>query len=179
MRVEPVGAGDLDTALSLLPVARFVRVDGVTFLECPSELAGDARLLLSRAGVRTGLCDALPVPPPHFIPARAEHLEPVLLPGSVDSLVLRVLGTGEAAHLLRSRRLFGRARFDPDRVRPILRGDDRLIAWRRVLWADRAAFRTRAHSGIRPVVFDRDAVTGGAERWTPAGAGALGRWLRA
>jgi hypothetical protein len=179
MRVEPLGAGDLDAAVCLLRVARLVRIDAAAFLECPSELASDARVLLARAGVLTGACEPLPELPPHLIPARAEHLEPVVLPGSVDSLALRVLGTGEAADRLRTRRPFGRARFDVDRVRAVLRGDDQLIAWRRVLWADRRIFRARAPKGIRPVVFDRDAISSGAERWTPAGAGAVGRWLRA
>lgn len=179
MRLEPLGAGDLDTALCLLGVARFVRVDAATFLECPSDLAYDARILLARAGVRTEACDAVPAPSRQLVPARAEHLEPVQLSGALDSLVLRVLGTGEAADRLRGHRPFGRGRFDADRVRPVLRGDDYLIAWRRVLWADRAVFRGRVLKGIRPIVFDRDAVNGGAERWTPTGAGALGRWLRA
>jgi len=178
MRVERLAAGDVDAALCLLPHARLVRVDAGTFFACPSELAGDARILLARAGLRTASCDALPEPPRHFVAARAEHLEPVLLAGAVDTLDVRVLGTGEAADRLRPRHPFRHRRSDVDRVRAVLRGEDRLIGWRRVLWADRAQFRGRTLPGIRPVVFDRDAVSGGEERWTFARAGALGRWLR-
>jgi hypothetical protein len=177
MRLAPLGAGDFDAAVCLLPTARFIRLDRATFLECLSELEDDARVLLARAGVGTGACERLPDAPAHLIPARAAHLDPVLIPGAVDSLVVRVLGMGEAADRLRQRRALGRGRFDVDRVRAVLRGDDRLIAWRRVLWADRAAFRTRSLQGIRPVVFDRDGIDDGVERWTPAGAGALARWL--
>ncbi len=179
MRLVPVQAGDLDAAMCLLPLARFVRVEDATFFECPSECVSEARVLLARAGVRSEACEAPLEVPPQLLPARAEHLDPVRLAGAVDSLVVRVLGPGEAAERLRIRRAFGRGSLDVDRVRAVLRGDERLIAWRRVLWADRATFRSRGPRGIRPIVFDRDALTGGIERWTPSGAGALGRWLRA
>ncbi len=178
MRLAPLGAGDLDAAVCFLFGARFVRLDGATFVECSSELADDARVSLARAGVGTGACESLPDVPPHLIPAHAEHLEPVSIPGAVDSLVVRVLGVGEAAERLWPRRAFGRGRSDVDHLRAVLRGDDRLYAWRRVLWADRATFRTRALRGIRPVVFDRDGLADGMERWTAARAGALARWLR-
>ncbi len=177
MRIERVAPGDLDAALCGLPSVRLARTDAAVFLGCSAELADDARVLLVRAGVRSEIREAMPGPPRHLIPARAEHLEPVPHSGALDTLELRVLGTGEAAARLRPRRLFHRRRGDVDRVRAILRGEDHLIGWRRVLWADRALLRGRSLRGFRPVVFDRDAVSRGVERLTLARAGALDRWL--
>lgn len=178
MRVVPLAAGDLDAALSVLPWLRLVRTDDGTFLACPSEFADATPALLARAGARAEPRDGVPEPARGCLPARAFDLAPVPLAGIVDTLAVRVLGTGEAATRLLRRGLFRRGPRDVDRLRAVLHGEDRVIGWRRVIWAERPLFRARELRGIRPIVFDRDAVAQGEERWILARDGALGRWIR-
>ena len=178
LRVVPVAAGDVDAALGLLPWLHLVRTDAGIFLACSPELADVARTLLARTGVRAEPSDVVPGPPRAFVPARAVDLVPVPLSGIVDTLALRPLATGEAAKRLLRRRFIRRGHANVDGVRAVLHGEERLIGWRRVVWTDRGVLRARELRGTRPVVFDRDAVSRGEERWILAGAGAIGRWLR-
>jgi hypothetical protein len=65
------------------------------------------------------------------------------------------------------------------RARSLLRGADRMYAWRRVVWATPAALRSRQFRGARPIVFDRAAIDDGPQRFALVSAGAIARWLAA
>jgi hypothetical protein len=182
LRLIPVGAGDMDGALSALPSARLVRAAEGVFLCGAVESAADARVLLARAGVAVEPCLAAPEPLPGWLPARAPDLVPVPRTGTVDALELRPLGTGEAtARLLHRGSISRLLRFGPRPdvapVRAVLHGEDRLIGWRRVLWVDRALFRTSALHGVRPIFFDRASVARAEERLVFSGSGAIARWI--
>jgi len=184
LRLVPVAAGDLDTALGALPALRLVRATEGLFLCCAADLTDVARTLLARAGIATEACIAAPAPPAGWLPARAPDLAPLPRSGTLDSLDLRAIGMGEATARLMRRGPLGRllpfgSRPDVAQVRAILHGEDRVIAWRRALWVDRALFRTAALRGARPIVFDRAAVASGEERLLLAGIGAIARWIRA
>lgn len=179
LRVAPLAAGDLDAAIALLPPLRFVKTDGGIFLACPSEHREVARVLLARAGARAEPSDGLPAPRPGLLPARANDLAPIRLAGVVDILTLRTLGAGEAAARLRRHGPFRLRRRDPGRLRSVLRGEDRLVGWRRVVWAERALFRAHELHAVHPIVFDRAAIESGDEGLVFAGAGLVSRWLRA
>jgi hypothetical protein len=184
LRLVPVGNGDLDAAVGALPAVRLVRAAEGVFLCCAAELAGVARMLLARAGIDAEACIAAPTPPPGWLPARAPDLAPLPRSACVDALELRAIGTGEATERLLRRGPLGRLlpfvpRPDIAPVRAVLHGEDRVIGWRRVLWADRAVFRTPALRGVRPSFFDREAVARGEERLVLVGSGAIARWIRA
>ncbi len=121
----------------------------------------------------------MPAPRPGLLPGRASDLAPIRIGGLIDIVTTRTLSPGEAATRLRRRGLLRRSRPDIAGLRAVLHGDDRLIGWRRVIWAERSLFRAPELRGIRPIVFDHDAVAGGDERWSLAGAGLLRGWLRA
>ena len=177
LRVVPLAIGDLDSVLATLLAVRLVRADGDVVLTCAPEDAQAARTLLARAGARAEPCDAAPAPAPGFLAARPSDLAPIAIGGLLDIVTTRTLTAGEAAARMRRRGLLRRSRPDAARVRAVLHGDDRLIGWRRVIWAERALFRAHELRGIRPIVFDHDAVAGGDERWTLASAGHLRGWL--
>jgi hypothetical protein len=184
LRLIPIGAGDMDGALSVLPSARLVRAAEGVFLCCVTEIAAVARMLLARAGIEAEACLAAPEPLPGWVPARAPDLVPLPRSGTIDTLELRAIGTGEATARLLHRGPLGRlVRFGPRPdvapVRAVLHGDDRVIGCRRVLWADRALFRTPALHGVRPIFFDRASVARGEERLVFSRSGAIARWLRA
>jgi len=59
----------------------------------------------------------------------------------------------------------------------LLREEDTVIGWRRIVWCSVAAMRAaRARIRLRPVVFDRAALDRPALRWTYARDGAIECW---
>jgi hypothetical protein len=59
----------------------------------------------------------------------------------------------------------------------LLRDDDAVLGWRRVVWCSVGSLRVaRARIRLRPVVFDRDALAGRALQWTYTNAVAIERW---
>jgi hypothetical protein len=174
LRLEVVASGDIDWALCALPEVRLERRDGGVFIECDAAIVDEARVLLARAGARTSTA-AEPQRAAPLVPARLADLEPLDAAGAIDTVTVRVLSAGEAAH--RPRRGLFRRLAEPDRVRAVLRGDDRAFAWRRIVWADRAALRSKALARARPIVFDRNALARGDERRGYARDRALARWI--
>ncbi len=184
LRLVPLAAGDLDTALAAFPALRLMRASEGLFLSCAADLIDVARMLLARAGVDTEACIAAPVPPAGWLPVRAPDLVPLPRSGTLDALELRAIGTGESTARLMRHGPLGRLlpfgpRPDVAQIRAVLHGEDRVMGWRRLLWADRALFRTPALRGVRPIVFDRAAAARGEERLLLAGSGAIARWIRA
>ncbi len=180
LRIEPLGIDGLDRHLTELSWTRLIRSDEGVHVECATEEAERAAALLARAGARTRLAQTLPVPAPELAPAVALDLNPIALGGVVDIVIVRALAVGEATSRLMTRRsgwLPG-ARRSLEPLRGVLRGEDRLFAWSRLVWARRALLRSRDLRSLRPVVFDRDAIRRGDERCSLVGAAELTRWAR-
>jgi len=179
LRVEGGSPVDLDSHLAQLSWARLVRGDAGLHLECAIADAERAVALLARAGARGILVARAPDVARDLVPAIMSDLGPVTLPGALDSVTLRPLDLGEAtARLMRRPRSILRPRRDDGRIRALLRAEDRVVAWRRVLWARPSVLRSRAPRGARPVVFDHGAVEHATERYTLVRAGEVGRWVR-
>ena len=176
LRVDIVATGDIDWALCSLSDLRLVRRDGTAFIECAADAAEAARMLLARAGARADAAVALLPQSASLVPARVSDLAPLDVAGAIDTVSVRVLAAGDAARATRQG-LFRRRRHDADRLRAVLRGEDRMFAWRRIVWADRATLRVRALGRARPIVFDGEAVAHGQERRAFARDGALAGWL--
>ena len=176
LRLDVVARGDIDWAICSLPDVRLERRDGVAFLECGADVADVARTFLARAGARAVAVDALPSRAVSLLPARVSDLTPFEVAETIDCVMVRALGVEEAARVP-GRGLFRRPRYDDAHLRDVLRGGDRMFAWRRIVWADRPTLRTRALGHVRPIVFDRTAITHGQERRAYARDGALARWI--
>ncbi len=152
-RVETGGLVDLDRHLVQLPCLNLTRSDAGLFIECADGLADLVSALIARAGARAtrglmapGTAD--------LVPALARDLVPLALGGLVDHVTIRRVGTSEATARLAgaARGLFGRRRPLDDRIRLVLRGEDRLFAWRRVVWAKGALLRAGALRGVHPAL---------------------------
>jgi hypothetical protein len=173
--VEPITPTRFDAQIASLRWARLRRgPDGVS-LECATEDADRALILIARAGARARTVVGVSAPVTRLRPALMSDLAPVAIDGVVDTIVLRRVDSSEAtARLERRSWLFRR----PDRtgIRAVLRGDDQLFAWRRIVWATASTLRSRLRSA-RPVIFDRDALEHGHERYTFARDDELTRWL--
>ncbi len=173
--IEAVAPTRFDTQIASLRWARLRRgADGIS-LECAGEDADRALVLIARAGARARTAAGVSAPASRALPALMSHLAPISDDGVLDTIVLRRVGPAEATTRLWRRSWLLRR---PDRagLRAVLRGDDQLFAWRRVVWATAATLRTRLRSA-RPVIFDRDAVEHGRERYSFTREDALTRWL--
>ena len=177
--VEGTATADLDTHIAQLTWARLVRSDIGLLFECAHADAGRATALLARAGIRGTVAQRSPDVSSDLVPAIMSDLAPVTIPGIIDSVTVRPLDLGEAtARLMRGPRAILRPRRNDGRLRAVLRAEERLLAWRRVLWARPSLLRSKHLRGARPVVFDRDALERAGERYTFARAGQVGRWAR-
>jgi hypothetical protein len=178
-QVEGGAPVDLDTHIAQLAWTRLVRSDTGLFLECAIRDAASAVALLARAGARGTPAQRTATVPSDLVPAIMSDLGPVAVAGTIDSVTVRILDLGEAtARLMRAPRAILRPRRDDARVRALLRAEDRVIGWRRVLWARPSLLRSRRLRGARPVVFDREALEHAAEHFTLTRAGEVGRWAR-
>jgi len=167
---------DLDTQLAELGETRLCRcADGVT-LECAD---GDrAVTLLARAGVRATPRDAAPAPPAGAHPATVFDLAPFAVAGIFDVVAVRPVDVAEATKRVRTSASWWRLRrADRPTLRALLRGEDRLIAWRRVVWGSIASLRSPLLERARPIVFDRANTGHGPERFSLARRAELTRWL--
>jgi hypothetical protein len=181
LRLETVASGPLDRALVQLSWARIERGDAGLFLECDEQQVGLAIVALARAGMR-----AEPGVTPHaragLLPALVSDLSPRRVGGIVDRVTVRGVGPREATlRVLGVRRVWLRrpSATAVARTRELLRGEERVFAWRRVVWVDPGTLRSRAVGGARPIVFDRDAVERGPERWGWTAEGLVARWATA
>jgi len=175
--IAPVAPARFDAQIASLEWVRLRRSPAGVSLECADEDAERVRVLIARAGA----CVREPIPMTaaanRMLPALMSDLAPIPAEGIVDTVVLRRVDAAEATtRLWRRSWLFRR----PDRVgiRAVLRGDDQLFAWRRVIWAAPSTLRSRLFSA-RPVIFDRDAIEHGRERFAFARDDLLTKWLSA
>lgn len=175
------GARHVERELWHLPALRLARSPEAVLAELTDGDGAAAALVFARAGIGVAATTSRVTPGPTLVAAIASTLEP-LDRGNValDVVSIRPVSVGEATRRLRPSGGLLRRRRDADvvRCRAVLREADRVLAWRRVLWAERAVLR-RGLPGARPVIFDRDAVHASAERWTFASDERLTRWLGA
>ena len=179
LRLEAVQRAEFDCRLARLGAGRLTRSARDTYLETdrdPDEVTHE----LALAGVRVTRCLSLPGPAVGFRPAIAFDLTPLGdgLEG-IDVVEVRAVPLSEASAALMRRRLpwLRGSRQSREACRRLLRDDDTVLGWRRIVWCSIGSLRVaRARVRLRPVVFDRDALAGRALQWTYAHDGAIERW---
>ena len=181
LRARVVRGGDLDREIAALPWIGFVRHDGALFIRCAASLAEEVVAALARSGIAA---EGAPLRPSRLglRAAIVPNLFPLASPAIVDTVDVRAPALGEAIDLVRALTgglLRRRNRERRDRIRALLRCDDQLLSWRRVLWAPPAVLRAAHITGARPVVFDRDGIEHARERITFAGCADVARWASA
>ena len=179
LRLEPVQRAAFDCRLARLGAGRLTRAARDTYLETHLGLPEVAHEL-ALAGIRVTRCLAVPGPAVGFRPAIAFDLTPLgdgLL--GIDVVEVRVVTLSEASAALMRRRLpwLRGSRQSREACRRLLRDDDAVLGWRRIVWCSVGSLRVaRARIRLRPVVFDRDALAGRALQWTYANDAAIERW---
>lgn len=179
LRLEAVVRAGFDERLLRLGGGRITRAGGVTYLETPRSFH-DATRELAFGGVRVAQCAHVPVPEAGQRAAIALDLAPIAdMTSALEVVEVRCVPLGEAVAIL-SR---GRVPFLPlsqaarTSCRRLLREEDAVLAWRRVVWCSLASLRhARSSVTLRPIVFDRSAPHHGTLRWTYVSARAIERW---
>jgi len=179
LRLEAVQRVAFDCRLARLGAGRLTRSEHNTYLETDRGL-DEVTHELALAGVRVTRCLALPGAAASFRPAIAFDLTPLGdgLQG-IDVVEVRAVPLSEASAALMRRRLpwLRSSRRSREACRRLLRDDDTVLSWRRIVWCSVGSLRVaRARVRLRPVVFDRDALGGRALQWTYASDGAIERW---
>ena len=175
LRIELVAPCDVDRAVCEIGHVSLERRPDGLFIDVAEALADRARTVLARHGIDALIVEPLR-PSASAVPGSVRDLAPLPVAGLIDRIWVRAAGLGEASHLARRGIL---RRYDADRLRPLLRDEDRAYAWRRVVWMPRAAIRARELRAVRPIVFDRAALSDGAERWAFTRSCSLARWIAA
>ena len=176
--VRILATGDVDDAIADLRAVRLERRSGSVRITCPAVPLARAIATLARAGLAASPTEPAP---PADRPAIVAHLRPFAVDGLHDVLDVRAAPLGEAVALVRAatRDLFGRRALERrERLSALLSDRDRVLVWRRVVYAPAALLRSRRLGGVRPVVFDTGAVDRARERATYVSAGALAAWIR-
>jgi len=179
LRLEAVQRAAFDCRLARLGAGRLTRSEHNTYLETDRGL-DEVTHELALAGVRVTRCLALPGAAASFRPAIAFDLTPLGdgLQG-IDVVEVRAVPLSEASAALMRRRLpwLRSSRRSREACRRLLRDDDTVLGWRRIVWCSVGSLRVaRARVRLRPVVFDRDALNGRALQWTYANDRAIERW---
>ena len=179
LRLEAVRPAGFDRRLARLAAGTFTRSALDTYLEIDRGI-DEVTHELALAGVRVTGCLGLPRPAAGLRPAIAFDLTPLSdALQAIDVVEVRVVPLSEAsAALMRSRLPWLRAsRQSREACRRLLRDDDAVLGWRRIVWCSVASLRVaRARVRLRPVVFDRDALARRDLQWTYANDGAIERW---
>ena len=179
LRLEALRRAAFDSSLAQLGGGRLTRTDGATYLETDLHL-GEATYRLALAGVRVTRCERVPVPAAGLRPAIGLDLTP--LDGSaaaIDVIEVRSVSLGDASAALLRRRVpwLPGANAARSACRQLLREEDAVLTWRRVIWCSIASMRdARSRCRLRPVVVDLAALDRHPPRWTYAGEGAIERW---
>jgi hypothetical protein len=179
LRLEAVRRAAFDCRFARLGAGRLTRSGNETYLEIDRGI-DEVTHELALAGVRVTGCLAPPGPAADLRPSIAFDLTP-LGEGlqAIDVVEVRALPLSEASAALMRRRLpwLRGSRRSREACRSLLRDDDFVLVWRRIVWCPVASLRVaRARVKLRPVVFDRDALSGRALQWTYANDAAIERW---
>jgi hypothetical protein len=178
VRLDAVRRTAFDACLAQLGGGKLTRAAGATYLESDRDVEA-ATHQLALAGIRVSW-SSVPALVTGLRPAIAFDLEPLdAAVQAIDVVELRRIPLSEATATLMHRRLPWLRSSQARRVAclRLLREEDAVIGWRRILWCSVAAMRVaRARIRLRPVVFDRAAVDRHAFRWTYARDRAIERW---
>jgi len=179
VRLEAVRATAFDVQLARLGSGKLTRVAAATYLETEPGV-DDAIHQLALAGVRVTRCTGVPALAKDLRPSIAFDLTPLDDEfGATDVIELRPISLGEASAALMKHRLpwLRPSLAARNTCRRLLRDEDAILAWRRIVWCSVASLRAaRARVRLRPVVFDHTAVVRQPLRWTYASDGAIERW---
>ncbi len=179
LRLEAVRCTAFDVHLARLGGARLIRTGASTYLETEIGIE-NARHQLALAGIRVVPCSGAPTPGASLRRAVAFDLVP--LDDSleaIDVVELREIPLSEASAELMRRRVpwLRRSPARQDACRRLLRGDDAVLGWRRVVWCSIRSLRAARRSvRLRPVVFDATAIERAALKWVYVSEGAIERW---
>jgi hypothetical protein len=156
-----------------------MRTGARTYLESDAGLESTT-YELALAGIRVEGCSGLPTPAATLRRAIAFDLAPLDASlEAIDVVELRQIPLGEASAELMRRRApwLRRSVAGQDACRRLLRGDDAVLGWRRVVWCSVPSMRAaRRRVRLRPVVFDVTAVERTALKWVYVSEGAIERW---
>jgi hypothetical protein len=179
VRLEGVRQTAFDACLARLGSGRLTRAASLTYLESDRGL-DDATHELALAGVRVTQCSGVPRPATSLRPAIAFDLVPLDEAfQAIDVVELRQIPLSEASAALMRRRLpwLVRSRAARDTCRRLLRDEDAVLGWRRLVWCSVSSLRAaRTRVRLRPIVFDRAAIQRHPLRWTYVNDGAIERW---
>ena len=185
LRVDASEVRRFDAQITQLAWTRLERAGTRLVLECADDDVERAMILLARAGARATPTEQEAAPMSGLVPALVHDLAPRDVPGIVDRVSVRRIDLGEATarlgsaqrwHIALERWRVSVRHRDPSPLRALLRGQERLFGWRRVLWARPALLRSRAVRDVRPVIFDREAIDRTEERHSFVLADELTRW---
>lgn len=178
LRLEAVRRSAFDARLAQLGGVRLTRAGGVTYLESDRDVE-DATHQLALAGIRSSW-STIPSLENSLRPAIALNLAPLdSALGAIDVVELRRIALSDASAALMHRRLpwLRRSQATRDACLRLLREEDAVMGWRRIVWCSVTAMRVaRARIRLRPVVFDHTAVDRQELRWTYVSDGAIGSW---
>jgi hypothetical protein len=178
LRLEAVSRSGFDARLARLGSGRLTRISGVTYLESDRDV-DEAIQQLALAGIRSSW-SSVPSPETALRPAIAAHLEPLdPVVEAIDVVDVRQISLGDASATLMHRHLpwLRASRVTRDACLRLLREEDAVIGWRRIVWCSIPALRmARTRVRLRPVVFDRAAVDRQVLRWAYVSAGSIGSW---
>lgn len=182
LRLEAADANAIDVALGAVGAITLVRRPDGVFAGVREQDADPLIRVLAFAGIAAIPSIVDLAPPPGTHPAVGRDLADLRdLPLALDLVEIRRVPLGEATRASLARalpRLRRPSRAQRERCEALLRERDVALAWRRRVWAARATLRSRlARSSLRPIVFDRDALTRRDERTVLASEGLIGRWL--
>ena len=170
--------GDVDGAIADLGAVRLERLDDRLTLTASSAAPAHVVAHLARAGIAATAAAPLDIADR---PAVVDHLRPCAIASVHDVIEVRLASLGESVRIVRAatRDVLDRRRQERrERLAALLAGRERLLLWRRILYAPAVLLRTGRIAGAHPVVFDLRGVERARERVTPVSAGALSAWVR-
>lgn len=178
-RLEAIRRTAFDLRVARLGGGRLTRTRAAAFLQSDRGV-DDVTNELAFAGILATVCPAVPASVSGLRPAIAFDLVPLDdALQAVDVIDVRQIFLGDASAALMHRRIpwLRRPRLARDACLRLLREEDAVLGWRRIVWCPVASLRTaRARIRLRPVVFDTAALERQPLRWTYVNEGAIERW---
>lgn len=177
--IDPRGARGIDGEVWGLGALRIAFTPRGVVAEIGADHLARLVTVFARSGIAlTGTDGTIDEGVP-LVPAIARTLGPLgVVPVRCDVVSLRPVSVAQATRSLHRRPRLPRrsSPHETARCRAILREEERVLAWRRIVWAERSALR-HGLGGLRPIVFDHEALHRSAERWIFASDRQVERWL--
>ena len=179
LRLEAISRTGFDARLARLGGGKLMRTGDAAYLQCDRGIQ-EVIHHLAFAGVRASPCSGVPWNVSGLRPAVAFDLVPLDdTLRAVDVVEVRQIQLSAASAALMHRPIpwLHRRLEARDACLRLLREEDAVLGWRRIVWGSVATLRAaRARIRMRPVVFDTAAVERQPLRWTYANEGAIERW---